>query len=118
MSSHNEQYEGYFSEFLREDPGDAGNISHGNRLYSFFPLKTAGAETRTLKTPLKAGTTVVLSMDTDGGNCVVTSEVAINQSGNTIMTFADAKDTITLVSIQAGGSYYWSVQGNDGVALS
>lgn len=119
MGGHNEQYEGYHSNFLQEDPGDAGTIDHGDRLNSFFPLVTAAAETRTLAAPRKAGIKLVLSFDTDGGDCVVTSAVAINVAGNTIMTFADARDTVTLMSISAGGSFYWSVVGNDGaVALS
>lgn len=118
MSGHNEQYELYNSGFLQPDPGDAGDISHGDRLYSHFSLVTSGAETRSLKAPLKAGPVIVLSFDTDGGNCVVTSDVAINEAGNTIMTFADVRETITLRAISAGGSYYWSVVGNNGVALS
>jgi len=99
------------------DPGDAAAIAPTGNLY--VDLVTAGAETRTLSDPTAVGQNVTLSMKTDGGNCVVTAATQINQATNTVMTFADVGDTISLVSISDGASNFkWSVVGNDGVALS
>lgn len=100
-----------------DDPGDAGLINAAHN--SIVEIVTAGAETRTLKDPLFSGTILTLTMKTDGGNCVVTAETAINQLGNNTLTFADANDQITLVSIPNGASAYkWSIIATDGVALS
>lgn len=81
-------------------------------------LTTAGAETRTLAAPTWAGQTLSIYFQTDGGDCVVTAAAAINQAGNTVMTFADAGDCITLVGVHNGSVYVWRVLANDGVALS
>jgi len=118
MTAHRVLADLYTAEPTNVDPGDAGYLSNKNKWFARYSLVTAAAETRTLKTPLRAGLIMSLTLDTDGGNCVVTSEVAINSSGNTIMTFADARDTVTLISIEAGGSFYWSVLANDGASLS
>ena len=68
--------------------------------------------------PTAIGQTIVLSMDTDGGNAVVTVASAINVNGDTIITFADIGDTVTLQAVSRGATRFWSVQGNDGAALS
>lgn len=83
------------------------------------PIVTAGAETNTLAIPTFIGQWLVLTMDTRvGGDRVVTSAQSINQTGNTIMTFGAARDTIRLEAITVGGALRWYVAANDGVALS
>lgn len=98
------------------DPGDGEAIpvtASGS-----VPLVSAGAETRTLAAPSFDGQQMSLGFKTDGGDVVVTASAGINQTGNTIMTFADAGDVIVLVAIELGGSLVWRVLANDGVALS
>jgi hypothetical protein len=99
------------------DPGSSGVI-RPRKDRAYVPLVTSGAETRTLPDPEVAGKQVTLGFKTDGGNCVITASTAINQSGNTIMTLADAGDEITLRSIEKGANHVWRVVSNDGVALS
>lgn len=99
------------------DPGDAGNILAHRSGYIWFV--TAAAETRTLDDPVFVGQRLELFFETDAGDNVVTADSAINQAGNTIMTFADAGDHIELVGGRDGaGDFEWRVIANDGVALS
>lgn len=83
------------------------------------PIVTAAAETNTLAIPSYMGQELILTMNTRvGGDRVVTASQAINQAGNTIMTFGAARDTICLRGITIGGALRWQVAWNDGVALS
>lgn len=103
------------------DPGASGAIENIDHTPAIVELVSAAAETRTLPDPLRSGQILILTMKTDGGNITCTAATAINAAGNTIMTFADAGDTIMLVSIPDGASdYKWKVVGNEGtnVALS
>jgi hypothetical protein len=104
---------------LISDPGDAGSL--GASYDSFYcELTSAGAETRTLADPLVGGITAVITMRTDGGNIVMTAATAVNATGNNTLTFADAEDSIVLVSVADGASdYKWAALTIDGgVALS
>ena len=64
------------------------------------------------------GQRLSLICDVNVGNIVVTASQAINQTGNTIMTFGAAADMIILEGMQLGGALRWRVVSNDGVALS
>ena len=97
------------------DPGDAGAIPVS--VSGSCPLVTTGAETRTLSDPDFEGEVLALSMRTDGGDCVVTASNAINQTGNTTITFDDAGDTIVLYGIYVGSNLRWRVMSSDGVTL-
>lgn len=98
------------------DPGDTGAI--GVDKSGVCPIVTAGAETRTLAIPSFIGQSVMLCLDTDGGDAVITVASAVNQTGNNTLTFADAGDEISLKAISVGGTLAWRVASNDGVALS
>jgi len=83
------------------------------------PIVTAAAETNTLAIPSYMGQELILAMDTHvGGDRVITASQAINQAGNTIMTFGAARDIICLRGITVGGALRWQVAWNEGVALS
>ncbi len=77
------------------DPGDAGLIESSRS--GFCDLTTGGAETRTFGDPIFRGQEITFSFIVDGGDCVITADSPINQAGNTIMTFADIGDTVTLM---------------------
>ena len=98
------------------DPGDAGAIPV--TVSGVCALTTAGAETRTIAAPAFVGQQLVICLDTDGGDAVVTVASLVNQTGNNTLTFADAGDVISLVAITVGGVKKWRVTANDGVALS
>ena len=100
------------------DPGASGRIDPGERGMCLYNLTSAGAETRTLAAPTREGMVLTLTCGTYVGDIVITSAVAVNQTGNNTLTFGAARDTITLVSIKSGSTIYWSPVGNDGVALS
>lgn len=100
------------------DPGGANAAIPVTRSAS-LGIVTAGAETNTLAIPTFLGQKLFLYMDTRvGGDRVVTSAQALNQTGNTIMTFGAARDNILLQAIKVGSALRWQVVANDGVALS
>lgn len=79
----------------------------------------AGAETNTLANPTAAGQRLSLvAGSVGGGTRAITAAAAINQTGNTIMTFAQANDWILLWGVNINGNLRWRVGANDGVALS
>jgi len=86
----------------------------------FMPITTAAAETNTLAIPTFVGQRIALCMIVRAvGDRVITSAQAINQAGNTIMTFGAVGDFIVLEGISyTGGVLRWRVVANDGVALS
>lgn len=98
------------------DPGNAGAIAVTSS--GVCMLTSAGAETRTLAIPTFVGQQLTLICDTYVGNIVVTSAQAINQAGNTVMTFGAAADYIKLEAATVGGALRWRVAANDGTALS
>lgn len=99
------------------DPGASGNILANRAGYVQFV--TAAGETRTLDDPIFIGQELHLFFETDNGNCVVTADSAINQTGNNTLTFADAGDHIFLIGGRDGaGDYEWRAVANDGVELS
>jgi predicted RecA/RadA family phage recombinase len=98
------------------DPGDAGAIpvTDGGSV----SLVTEGAETRTLAAPTFVGQELALTLKTDGGDCVITASAAVNQTGNTTLTGADAGDNVVLVGVELGAAKVWRIVCNDGWALS
>ena len=98
------------------DPGNAQAIPVTRS--GSVAITTTGAQTRTLAVPSLAGTRLTLSMDVDGGDCVITVASAINQTGNNTITMNDAGDTIELVAVQKAGVKCWRVVVNDGCTLS
>lgn len=98
------------------DPGNGGAIA---RVQSGYVLiVTAGAETRTLAAPLFIGQRLLLIMQTDGGDAVLTVSAAVNATGNNTLTFNDAGDNIELVGSISGTTLRWTIAFNDGVSLS
>ena len=98
------------------DPGNAGVIPVTDS--GHVDIVTAGAETRTLAAPTDIGQVLLLSMKTDGGNCVITCATGINQTGNNTITMNDAADGILLVGVASGSNKLWRVVANDGCTLS
>jgi hypothetical protein len=98
------------------DPGDAGAIPVTRS--GSVAITTSGAETRTLAIPGVAGITLAISLDVDGGDCVITAAAAINQTGNDTITMDDAGDTIVLTAVQVASGLVWRLVVNDGCTLS
>jgi predicted RecA/RadA family phage recombinase len=98
------------------DPGNAGAIPV--TASGHVDIVTAAAETRTLAAPSFNGQELLISLKTDGGNCVITCATTVNQTGNNTITLDDAGDAILLVAKQNGADKRWSVVSNDGCSLS
>lgn len=120
MSGHRIAFDLHKGAYELSDPGDGAKIAVSQ--WCHIALTTgASGETNTLEDPTKAGQRIALTLLTDGGgDRVITADSAINQTGNTIMTFGAAADSIILESFMVGasGTYKWRVIYNDGVALS
>lgn len=101
---------------LVADPGDGVAISV--TLSGEVPLVTAGAETRTLAAPSFIGQELTLYMKTDNGDCVVTVATTINETGNTVITFANTGEYIFLRAVEEGSNLRWRVVAFEGVILS
>jgi len=119
MSGNTAIFTVYGSDHEFADPGDAAAIVPDRQRAVCPMVSTVSAgETNTLPDPEFMGQEVTLCFKTDGGDRVVTAATGINQTGNTVMTFADAGDMIALRAIQSGSNVVWRVMANDGVALS
>lgn len=98
------------------DPGNGGAISVLRSGYC--PLVTAGAETRTIADPSAVGMILMLSLKTDGGDCVITFASPINQSPKSIATFNTVGESMMLMSVEDGSDIEWRECYNDDVVLS
>ncbi len=99
------------------DPGDAGAIPV-TRSGSCAIETTGVVDTRTIAIPAFDDQRIVLSLDIDAGDAVITVASAANQAGNNTLTMADAGDMIELIAVQVAGALVWRIGANDGVALS
>ena len=80
----------------------------------------ASAETRILANPTKPGIRFILRLHTDGGG-VATVSVAngLNAALETSAVFADAGDSLSLISVSlTATTYRWEVLVQTGVALA
>ncbi len=98
------------------DPGNAGAIPVVRS--GVCSMISTAAQTRTLAAPTFVGQELQLCMDTDGGDIVLTVASAYNQAGNTVVTFNDAGDQVTLKAATIAGVLRWRLVSNDGCALS
>jgi len=90
------------------DPGSAKTITF-NMYGQICSVNTTGGGTRTLAQPDRPGLIETICLDTDGGDLTLTVTGGYNQDADTVMTFADAGDFVTFISIKVGSSYYWRV---------
>ena len=100
------------------DPGDTKAIPVHRGVS--VQLSTGGSlETRTMDGPSFDGQRMLLFLRSHGGgNCEITSTVAINAAGNTKITFTAAGQVVELVGINDGGTPRWHTASNDGATLS
>lgn len=115
MSAHRVLRDMYGAPFKMEDPGNGGTITV-DRDFAVVPVVTTTSETMTLSQPTKAGLVCTVELKTDGGDLVLTVTGGYNQDGSTSITFGDAGDFVTFISLEIGdGAYYWRVLKSEGV---
>jgi predicted RecA/RadA family phage recombinase len=100
------------------DPANAGAIPVADSGKCDLVTTVGAGETRTLAAPTYVGQELLLSLKTDGGDCVITCATGLNQTGNNTITMGDAGDSILLVGIAVGANKRWRVVANDGCALT
>ena len=109
----------YRASKILTDPGASGTIRVSQDL-QICEMVSAAAETRTVAQPTKSGLRFTLRLMTDGGTVTVTVTGGMNVALNTVATFADASDFLSLISISiTATTYRWEIaEGNVGVTLS
>lgn len=119
MTAHRSLADNLVADYKLIDPGDNQTVTL-DRSPAFLDVETAAAESRELAAPLAVGLELTICLNVDGGTLTVTQEGTgtFNQNGDTTLTFADAGDLVTLVSVDVGGTLLWKIKSNDGVALS
>ena len=109
-----------------DDPG-TGNTIRATEDLSICELVSVGAdETRTLANPTKPGIRLTMRMLTDGGDVVVSVANGVNVALETNVTFADAGDFLSLISVTktaksplSAATHRWQIlDGNIGVTLA
>lgn len=121
-TAHRIHHQIYNAEKSMTDPGNGGTIRVSQDL-QIMEMVSVAAETRTLAAPTKSGLRFVLRLMTDGGDVVVTAENGFNVAGDTVATFADASDLLSLISVEHSAgppkTYRWELEeGNTGVTIS
>ncbi|HUS40083.1 MAG TPA: hypothetical protein VMX74_11560 [Pirellulales bacterium] len=119
---HNDLYQG---PKKLDDPGDTKTILVSEDL-SICEMVSVAAETRTLADPTKPGIRFTLRLLTDGGDIIVHATEGFNVALETDATFADAGDTLELISVtktwrspQSASTFRWQVfDENIGVTIA
>ncbi len=109
-----------------DDPGNGETIRVTEDLMICEMVSAAAGETRTLADPTKPGIRFTLYHKTDGGDIVVHAAQGFNVALETDATFAEAGDTLELISVtktwgepMSAGTYRWQVlDGNIGVTIA
>jgi len=99
------------------DPGSGGQLAP-DRDRAVFPVTTLAAESRTLVQPTKAGLITTVVLDVDGGDLTLTVTGGYNADAETSITFDDAGDFVTFISIKVGTSYVWRVVAQEGTTTA
>ncbi len=93
------------------DPGN-GNTINVDRNPCSVPLISAGAETRTLGRPTRAGVYLMIYVQTYVGAITVTVTGGYNVNGATVLTLGAAGQWATFFSAYDGTNYYWDMVAN------
>ena len=118
-TAHRIHHELYKADKIIKDPGDGLTIRVTEDLQICEMVSTTG-ETRTLAAPTKPGIRFVLRLLTAGGTVTVTVTGGLNTTLNTVATFAQASDILSLISVSiTDTTFRWEIlEGNVGVTLA
>ena len=83
-----------------------------------FLITTAGAETRTLARPDRAGMLCSVVLDTDGGDLTLTVTGGYNTDADTTIVFDDAGDLVVFLSVKTGTTYQWTAIAQEGTDVT
>jgi hypothetical protein len=108
MSARNSAVKQYKGQATIADPGSSGVISIDKSPVQ-VNLVTAGAETRTLARPKRAGAKVTLWARTISTSCTVTVTGGLNEFGDTTIAFANAGEFAVFEGFETAtaGTYEW-----------
>lgn len=107
MSGHEIPYE-FPQNRLIADPGNAGTLLINDNHLAVCPIKTAGAETRTIPAPSIAGGQLLVYGDTLVGAATITITGGVSGLSSVVLTTAG--DLIRLEAITIAGTLKWQMQ--------
>lgn len=120
MSGHRITADLQKADFDQADPGSGGTIvADGNWTVvdlSSTETETADGKRRVLADPVKSGQVLVITAKSvaSGNIGVYNTTTKVNTSGNNLITFNTAGDTVVLTSVPNGSSgYRWIITAND-----
>ena len=105
-------YQWKLADFTIRDPGSAGNIGMQQKGFASCPIRTGGAEARTVVAPDGDDQFLKLLFDVDGGDATITVLDSAGSTTDTIV-FDTAGDTVLMSSIKYGTVYRWVVVGSN-----
>jgi hypothetical protein len=108
MTAHRIASDLTLADFRITDPGSGGKIRIDRQL-GFVPLKTAGAESRTLAAPTKAGLIAILEGDAITTSCTITVTGGVNDTANTVLVLSVTGQYVILISIKTGTTFAWNI---------
>lgn len=105
------------AEIIVPDPGDTGTIDPlVEGMHNICRIVSGGVETRTLGDPTRDGQEMMLNFETDGGTVTVTASTAVDEVGNTVMTFDNVGEFVLFKAIRVTSTTFaWRVVSYDGV---
>ena len=120
MSGHRITADLQRADFDQSDPGSGNTIvADGNWTVvdlSSTETETADGKRRVLADPVKSGQVLVITAKSvaSGNIGVYNTTTKVNTSGNNLITFNTAGDTVVLTSVPNGSSgYRWIITAND-----
>ncbi len=102
------------SDATMNDPGNGGALICDRDL-GMFRLSSAGAETRTMANPPRAGLHMEMNCFAYVGNIVITFASAFTENGDTTLTFTGKGQVASFISAEMdSGVYLWRLESQDG----
>lgn len=114
---------GVFFDMVQTDRSDVGNGALSNAIADpgdgnaipvtqngHVVLVSGGAETRTLADPTFKGQTILVFMDTDGGDIVLTTASAANAAGDNTFLFDAIGEVAEFTGTTRGAAFFWSTR--------
>src|SRR5690348_1072053 len=118
MTAHRINYDLHNGKNLITDPGASGTITV-DRSLAVCNLTSAGAETRTLARPTKAGVIVSIHLQSRVGDVTLTVTGGYDTGANTTIVFGAESQYAVFESFQlkSAGNYFWRLVKLEGGAV-
>jgi len=125
MTAHRSLYDLLIANYDQADPGDTKTIVIAKSMANIKLTSTSAAETRKLRTPIKAGNRCSILHSVDAGGAITITQkddddtsVQFDNDGNTTIVFQDVGDWVELLAMDEAGTLQWRVVAGEGTTGS